>query len=154
MKLRNGIVVVAIALLTALVANAKSAEDALLAADAQWEKAVSAGEIEGSVNACADDGSVLSPGAPIATGKEAIRNLFGHFFSMPEIKLEWHAAKAEAARSGDLGYTTGTYSMSYKDPSGKTATDHGKYVTIWKKQKDGAWKVAYDIFNSDLPAAP
>jgi len=39
--------------------------------------------------------------------------------------------------------------MSFKDPSGKTIEDHGKYVTIWKKQS-GKWKVAYDIFNTDL----
>jgi uncharacterized protein (TIGR02246 family) len=154
MRPRNLAAVVAFALLAAFAANAKSAEDALRAADAQWEKAVSTGDIDGSVNACADDGSVLSQGAPIATGHDAIRKLFGTFFSMPEIKLGWQITKAEAARSGDMGYTTGTYTMSYKDPSGKTATDHGKYVTVWKKQKDGSWKVAYDIFNSDLPAAP
>jgi hypothetical protein len=28
-----------------------------------------------------------------------------------------------------------------------------KYVTAWKKQSDGTWKVTADIFNSDLPSA-
>jgi ketosteroid isomerase-like protein len=32
--------------------------------------------------------------------------------------------------------------------------DKGKYVEIWKKQPDGSWKCAVDMFNSDLPAAP
>jgi hypothetical protein len=31
------------------------------------------------------------------------------------------------------------------------ATETGKYVTVWKKQTDGAWKVAEDIFNADAP---
>jgi ketosteroid isomerase-like protein len=30
-------------------------------------------------------------------------------------------------------------------------TDHGKYVAVWKKQADGNWKVAVDIWNTDLP---
>jgi ketosteroid isomerase-like protein len=29
--------------------------------------------------------------------------------------------------------------------------DRGKYLEIWKRQADGSWKVALDIFNSDLP---
>lgn len=40
--------------------------------------------------------------------------------------------------------------MSFKDASGKVIEDRGKYVTIWERQKDGTWKVAVDICNSDL----
>ena len=32
------------------------------------------------------------------------------------------------------------------------AAEKGKYVTVWKKQSDGVWKVSDDIFNAD--AAP
>jgi hypothetical protein len=31
--------------------------------------------------------------------------------------------------------------------------DHGKYCEIWEK-KSGTWKVATDMFSSDLPCAP
>jgi ketosteroid isomerase-like protein len=31
--------------------------------------------------------------------------------------------------------------------------DTGKGMEIWKKQKDGSWKVSCDVFNSDLPIA-
>ena len=36
-------------------------------------------------------------------------------------------------------------------PKGKPVADRGKYVTIWRKQPDGKWKVVADILNSDLP---
>jgi ketosteroid isomerase-like protein len=55
------------------------------------------------------------------------------------------------AKSGELGYTSGTYQMTFNDPSGKPISDTGKYVTVWKKQSDGGWKVLLDSFNSDLP---
>jgi ketosteroid isomerase-like protein len=35
-----------------------------------------------------------------------------------------------------------------KDKDGKLVTDYGKYATLWKKQKDGSWKVVMDMGNS------
>jgi len=31
------------------------------------------------------------------------------------------------------------------------AADKGKYVTVWKKQGDGSWKIYGDIGTPDLP---
>jgi ketosteroid isomerase-like protein len=53
-----------------------------------------------------------------------------------------------------LAYTSGTTEATFKDASGETASFKGKYLTVWKKQADGSWKVLYDMFNSDLPATP
>ena len=39
---------------------------------------------------------------------------------------------AEAARSGDLGYTWGRHGMGY-------------YVRVWSRAADGSWKVALDV---------
>jgi ketosteroid isomerase-like protein len=102
-----------------------------------------------SVDFVLSNGSVLAPTAPIATGPEAISNLFSVFFALPDFKIEWSPKKIDVARSGDMGYSNGAFRTSFKDPSGKVIEDHGKYVTIWKKQ-NGKWKVASDIFNSDL----
>ena len=43
------------------------------------------------------------------------------------------------------------YEFIAKEASGKTVSDKGKYLTVWKKQPDGSWKVLLDIYNSDLP---
>jgi ketosteroid isomerase-like protein len=53
------------------------------------------------------------------------------------------------AKSGDLGYTAGTYEDSFKGPDGKQVNEKGKYVAAWKKQKDGTWKAIHDIWNAD-----
>ena len=57
-------------------------------------------------------------------------------------------------RTQHFPYTSGTTEMNFKDASGKTNHDKGKYLTVWKKQADGSWKVLYDMFNSDLPTTP
>jgi ketosteroid isomerase-like protein len=49
---------------------------------------------------------------------------------------------SEAARSGDLGYTWGTYA-SLVDPS-----DRGVYVRIWVRERDGQWHVALDALEA------
>src|SRR5262245_42127170 len=54
--------------------------------------------------------------------------------------LTWEPEFADIAASGDLGYTTGPYESK---PPGQ-ASSFGHYVTLWKKQKDGRWKIAVD----------
>jgi hypothetical protein len=49
----------------------------------------------------------------------------------------------------ELGYTFGTNAISVEDSTGASTTTNGKYVTIWRKQTDGSWKVVVDITNSD-----
>ena len=62
--------------------------------------------------------------------------------------LTWAPIKAEMAASGDLGYTYGNYIYTAKNKEGKLVTSYGKYTSIWKKQKDGQWKVVVDVGNS------
>ena len=67
----------------------------------------------------------------------------------PGFALQWTPTKAEISASGDLGTTAGTYDMTMGGIAEK-----GKYVTVWKKQSDGAWKVTDDIFNADAAGPP
>ncbi len=130
-----------------------SAEAAIRAVDQQWLGVFAAKDLEKAVAFCADDGSVLAPNAPIATGKEAISRLFSVFFALPNLKIAWAPARVQVAKSGELGYTSGKYQMTFTDPPGKVISDEGKYVTVWKKQADGSWSMLLDIFNSDLPVS-
>jgi uncharacterized protein (TIGR02246 family) len=51
---------------------------------------------------------------------------------------------------GDLAYVRGTYSFAMSTSDGKSAVgDHGKFVEIRRRQADGRWLLAVDIFNSD-----
>jgi ketosteroid isomerase-like protein len=45
---------------------------------------------------------------------------------------------AEAALSGDLGYTYGTYTVG-------NPAEHGFYVRAWTRGRDGVWRVALDV---------
>ena len=127
-------------------------EQAIRETDIAWSKVGAAKDLEHMLAFFADDASELSPNAPLATGKEALRKAWSAYFATPGFAISWQPTKVEASRGGDLGYSMGTYELTTHDPTGKPVTDRGKYVTMWKKQADGTWKVVADIFNSDLPA--
>jgi ketosteroid isomerase-like protein len=151
-KLPSWMMVGLIALGLSTAASAQTddaAANSVRAADAAWLKVYSAKDLAKSVAFFDDQGSLMSPNDPTATGKAAISKLVASDFAYGD--LSWHLDKAGVSKSGDLGYTSGTYKFTFKDPSGKPATDNGKYLTVWKKQTDGSWKVLFDMFNTDLP---
>ena len=67
----------------------------------------------------------------------------------PNYSLSWKANDASVAASGELGYTAGTFVEKTKGADGKTTTATGKFLCVWKKQKDGKWKGIRDMWNYD-----
>ena len=51
--------------------------------------------------------------------------------------------------SGELAAETGTAVLTTR----QGASQNAKYVVVWKRQKDGAWKLYRDIWNA-MPQAP
>lgn len=77
-------------------------------------------------------------------GKERIKELLANkndtLFS-----FWWEPIGADVAKSGELGYTFGTYKLQVKD-----SLFEGTYVSIWKKDQHGAWKYVLDSGNDGL----
>ena len=152
MFLWSGLVLVLAGCATQPADQSAAAAEEIRAADIAWEKVFTAMDTSGALAFIEPSGSMLAPNVPIATGHDAIQSVITGFYSLPDMKLHWQVTKAEASTSGDLGYSTGTYDLSFNGPNGEPVVDHGKYLTVWRKQADGSWKVVQDIFNSDLPA--
>jgi ketosteroid isomerase-like protein len=114
--------------------------------EAEFVRTTAQKGLDGFMTYFAEDGAELVNGGGIVTGKENIRQALGPWG--PDLSLTWTPVKAEMAASGDLGYTYGTYVFKDKDKDGKLVTEYGKYATVWKKQKDGGWKVVMDMGNS------
>jgi ketosteroid isomerase-like protein len=82
-------------------------------------------------------------GGPIVQGKTNIAKDMA-FLDQKDNPLIWKPVGADISASGDLGYNFGTYELHSKDKEGKPLVEHSKYTSIWKKQKDGRWKVVLD----------
>jgi hypothetical protein len=73
-------------------------------------------------------------------------------WSPKEYLLTWTPTDAAMGPSGDMGYTWGHFEGSSKDANGNPVTTSGRYMTIWRKQPDGSWKVVLDA-GANEPAA-
>jgi ketosteroid isomerase-like protein len=100
----------------------------------------------------ADSGIVFNNGVP-ALGRPVWQKLPEAPANSP--KLIWGPEFADAASSGDLGYTTGPY--YFEKPDGQRV-NFGHYFTVWGRQADGGLKFLTDIgihhatpTSSDIP---
>ena len=74
-------------------------------------------------------------------------------WSPEEYQLIWTPQGGEMSAAGDMGYTWGHYEGHSKDKNGNVVITSGRYLTIWKKQSDGKWKVTLDSSSEEPPSA-
>ena len=58
-------------------------------------------------------------------------------------ELRWEPRLGDVAASGDLGWLTGP--STFTNHRDKQPPRHGNYLSIWRKQTDGTWKVLFDV---------
>jgi len=90
----------------------------------------------------AQDGVALGNGAAPLVGSVAIARSAN--WSPRDYQLTWTPTDAQMSPSGDMGYTWGHYEGHSKDANGNPVTTSGRYITVWRKQPDGSWKVVLD----------
>jgi ketosteroid isomerase-like protein len=153
MRKRMYLLMVPAALLTGYAAGLNAARDDrsdLMQLDREFDEAVARGGSVAWASYFAEDGVLLPMGSNIVMGRKAIQEHMSQSFSDPKFKLRWEPLAADVSK--DIGYTYGLYRAERPGDDGKVATSHGKYVTIWKKQR-GEWKIVLDAGNpSPAPA--
>jgi uncharacterized protein (TIGR02246 family) len=131
-------------------ATARSSDEvAIRETVAAWSEAAGSKNLDKCVSFYTEDASVLPFNSPIATGRDQIRKVWSQLMSNPGFSLRFGPTKIEVARSADLAYEIGTFELTMADQTGKSAASRGKYIVAWKKQANGEWKAAADIFNTD-----
>lgn len=128
----------------------KADEAAIRAASTEWNKVAEAKDLDKAVSYYADNAVEFVDKGALLKGKDSIRMSWQQLLAPSAPRLTFNTIFVEVARSGDLAYEYGTYDLVTVGKKGKTNDEKGKYVVIWKKQSDGAWKVAVDIDNTGL----
>jgi uncharacterized protein (TIGR02246 family) len=128
-------------------------EAEIRAAIKDWAAAAEAKDPAKFSSFYAEDAAVLLAGAPDLSGKTTIGVGIAGMMKDPSFALSFTPDKVVVARSGDVAYETGTYSMTLSDAKKRASTEKGHYVVVWQKQGDGSWKVVVDAPVSDPPEA-
>ena len=117
---------------------------AILALDAEFERLANAGKVDALVEAFyAEDARLLPPHAPQVNGKSALREFWQTFIATTNpsnIKLQTE----DVSSSGDLAYGVGKYSFTVSG-----SQQIGKYVVVYRRERDGGYKAIVDSFSPD-----
>jgi uncharacterized protein (TIGR02246 family) len=127
-------------------------EAAVRGVDESWAKAATAGDANAVGALYASDATIMAPG--MASVKGEATKFWSDFFGSMNVQAELTTATVEGR--GDLAFASGTYRMTLtpKKPGAKPyPTEEGKYLEVLKKQADGSWKIAYDIWNASATVA-
>jgi ketosteroid isomerase-like protein len=123
---------------------ASEAADSLLKADqglAAQSREI--GFVAAYSKAMAADARKLDAGGPAAIGRTSILALMSRYAS--DLTINWKPEEAVVAKSGELGFTWGHFVATSHDRTGKLVTEYGKYLDVWRREKDGVWRWIADI---------
>ncbi len=126
--------------------------DALLKADTDFATATAEKGLEGFGSFLADDAATLRADQPVISGRDAFLAAWTSLLTNHALSIQWKPMTASISSSGDLGFTVGAYEITRTGDKGTQIVATGKYVTIWRKQHDGSWKVVFDTGVTDTPA--
>jgi uncharacterized protein (TIGR02246 family) len=129
-------------------------EAAIRAYSQAMNDAVRAKDADKTASFYADDAFAFGGGDPTTTSRAAARAGMDRDFSDKGWTIDWKTDAVVVARSGDLAYERGHYTLTFADKAGKPATKTGNYLLVWKKPPGGDWKVAVDTDSEDPPPAP
>ena len=116
----------------------------LMAADRAFNAAVAEGGSEAWGSWFAEDGAMIRAGGVEVRGRAEVTSAVGALDD-PAVTLTWEPLRAEISDGGDLGWTTGAYTSEVAAPDGTVRVSRGRYVSIWRLETDGSWKVVMDL---------
>jgi ketosteroid isomerase-like protein len=124
---------------------------AIAAAESEFGAAMNAGDMARVAAIYSDDAVLMPPNLPAVHGRLAIQEFLATFPPVGDYKL----VAGETKGGAGLVTVRGQYSMNLMLPGTSAAVaDTGKFIEVWLKQADGTWRLAWDIWNSDIPLPP
>ena len=115
-----------------------------------YAKCVLSGDLEGWIDLWADEPVVkLQPNTPTLFGKDAI---VGALRADLEA-VAWQTmdiAIGEVIGDGDLAFARGTFTLAGQTRDvGQQLSFDGKFLTVFRRQPDGSWRIIRDVYNFD-----
>jgi len=112
--------------------------------NAQWVEAWAKGDPSMIASLFADDGVLLARNGKLIKGRQSILERQKTAMAGVDPGVKVTVTTVDVWLDGDTAYETGKYKYEYKE-KGKPAIDEGRYVTMWKRQQDGSWKLVMDV---------
>jgi uncharacterized protein (TIGR02246 family) len=147
--LRSLAVSVLFAALIAAPARADDVRAAIEAGNAKFMADYAAGDTKALALAYTEDAVMLPPDATRVAGHAAIEALWKSWIDAGMKNLTLKAIEVDS--NGDLAYEIGEFTLQVPVEGGNPTTATGNYVVVWKRGKDGVWRMKIDTWNDAPP---
>jgi ketosteroid isomerase-like protein len=115
----------------------------------RWVAALNAGEPERLAQPYEATGVLLPPGEGAVVGREAIAEWWRDLMGSHHLRYDFEEAGFD--QDGRIGYRYGTYRLEGVDRrTGELIRREDDFLQIWRRQRDGSWRLALDVW---YPAA-
>jgi uncharacterized protein (TIGR02246 family) len=119
---------------------------------AEWVKDLHTKQLDQIAALYAEDAEFLLATGTRVSGRAAIRELCKNVMATMTSDITLHTATSE--RSDNLAYDSGDYSETLTSVADGTITPYkGTYVMIFRRQSNGAWVIAEQVWTDASPAA-
>jgi ketosteroid isomerase-like protein len=126
-------------------ADRREALDSLIEAERSFARASVEHGLRAAFLQFLDEGSIVFRPRPVDGRKTYTAE------PEPKITLNWGPIFADVSAAGDLGYTTGPWTIS-EDKAGAKPLRYGHYMSVWRRKSSKPWRVAIDLgINHDKP---
>jgi uncharacterized protein (TIGR02246 family) len=130
--------------------NSSATADAIRKIREDWAKRLHEKQLESLVDLYAPDGVFLIPSGERFTGRDAIRELCRNTMAIMISDITMRSIASES--SGSLAYDTGQFEETLiRVSDGKKFDSHGSYLMVLKKQPDGRWLIAQQMWSGVEP---
>jgi uncharacterized protein (TIGR02246 family) len=133
----------------AAVTDPAAVRDSLDAKNTRLAMAMTTGDTATMMSIYADDAVLMLADMPAARGREAIARVNAGLFSAYTVSNASFTT-TDVIVTGDYAIETGAYRMTLKPRTGPAIPDTGKYISVWRRDANGNWKMIRDMSNSDL----
>ena len=131
----------------------KTLEQQIQESDADFVKAFNSGNLDALETLHGDDAMLLAPDTPTSRGdSQAVVQGFRDLWDAGWRNITLDSVEIDA--DGDLAYHVGRVGFDVPTQQGSSKTVAGKFVDIYKRHADGAWKIRLTIYNMDEPVPP
>jgi uncharacterized protein (TIGR02246 family) len=125
-------------------ADPTAVRKAIEAANAEFTKLFAKGDAAAVAKLYTEDGALFPPGQPILRGRKKIEEFWGGVIKSGVKSATLKTLEVEGL--GDTAWESGTVELT-ASAEGKETKQTAKYVVVWKRSPDGAWKLHRDIWN-------
>lgn len=112
-----------------------------------YDKAELAGDVDAKMRLYTSDVVLLPPEGSIVVGERAVRAWHERMYKQKTTQITSVVERVEA--SGDWGVGWGIWRGTVAPTGAQSQTANGKFLVVVRRQSDGSWKIAREVWNAE-----